>query len=140
MASCARPNVKKMAKHTIGVGKLANHGTTVLLVIFHLLIFPLLFVMSRLMSLNLSNFEYLFWFFQLRLRVENNNKYSTRPNRWATMDISNLVFFSNFEFFMGEHFSTQFILRYLVKVECPTRALKTWKLEPELEISSSSQV
>ena len=25
-------------------------------------------------------------------------------------------------------------------VECPTRALKTWKLEPELEISSSSQV
>ena len=28
----------------------------------------------------------------------------------------------------------------LYKVECPTRALKTWKLELELEISSSSQV
>ena len=26
------------------------------------------------------------------------------------------------------------------QVECPTRALKTWKLEPELEISSSSRV
>ena len=29
---------------------------------------------------------------------------------------------------------------YIEQLECPTRALKTWKLEPELEISSSSQV
>ena len=29
---------------------------------------------------------------------------------------------------------------YLSQLECPTRALKTWKLEPKLEISSSSQV
>ena len=28
----------------------------------------------------------------------------------------------------------------LYTIECPTRALKTWKLETELEISSSSQV
>ena len=41
MASCVRLNVKKMAKHTIGVGKLANRGTTVLLVIFYLRISPL---------------------------------------------------------------------------------------------------
>ena len=34
MVSCVRQNVEKMAKHTIGVGKLTNHGTTVLLVNF----------------------------------------------------------------------------------------------------------
>jgi hypothetical protein len=36
MASCVILNVKKMANHTIGVGKLTKHGTTVLLVIFYL--------------------------------------------------------------------------------------------------------
>ena len=30
--------------------------------------------------------------------------------------------------------------RWWSQIECPTRALKAWKLEPELEISSSSQV
>ena len=34
MESCVGLNVKKMVKHTIGVGKLANHGTTALLVNF----------------------------------------------------------------------------------------------------------
>ena len=35
--------------------------------------------------LDVSNFEYLFWFFQLRLCKENNNNYSTqRPNPWST--------------------------------------------------------
>ena len=36
MASCVKLNVKKMAKHIIGVGKLTKRGTTVLLVIFYL--------------------------------------------------------------------------------------------------------
>ena len=39
----------------------------------------------HLINLNVSNFEYLFWFFQLRLPVQNN---STRSYRWATKDIS----------------------------------------------------
>ena len=48
MASCVRLNVKKMAKHIIGVGKLTKHGTTVLLVIFYLpTFFPTDFFISR---------------------------------------------------------------------------------------------
>ena len=56
------------------------------------------------------NFIDLFWFLQLRLPVENNNKYSKfeiqnskfeRQHRWATKGISNVktkceIFFSNF--------------------------------------------
>ena len=30
MVSCVGRNAKKMAKHTIGVGNITNHGTTVL--------------------------------------------------------------------------------------------------------------
>ena len=37
---------------------------------------------------NIWNFEYLFWYFQLRLSELNNNKYSKCPNQWVAKDIS----------------------------------------------------
>jgi hypothetical protein len=45
----------------------------------------------QLINLDVSNLEYLFWFFPLLLLVESNNKIniqnSTRPNSWAADDI-----------------------------------------------------
>ena len=75
-------------------------------------------------------------FFQLRLRVENFNKYLTRPTRWATEDISRLGFFlAILMIFMEERFSINSCLfaciwefwhlqaLYLIKVE---NSIKIW--------------
>ena len=44
--------------------------------ICHDYFFPLFLCPRQLINLDVSNFEYLFWFFPLRQHVENNNKYS----------------------------------------------------------------